>query len=66
MSLQNEWSVGAQMSNVLAGIVAAFIGGALAAAAVFTLVGVSSGPSPEEVASDRQVESVNVLVYGER
>ncbi|HSI92594.1 MAG TPA: DUF2613 family protein [Jiangellaceae bacterium] len=54
------------MSNVLAGIVAAFIGGALAAAAVFTLVGVSSGPSPEEVASDRQVESVNVLVYGER
>jgi hypothetical protein len=54
------------MKTVVSGIVAAFIGGALAAAAVFTLVGVSSGPTPDEVATDRQVESIGAddLAYG--
>ncbi len=53
------------MGSVLAGIVAAFIGGALAAAAVFTVVLVSSGPTPTEVAQDRQVEVID-LAYGSR
>lgn len=54
------------MSTVIGGIVAAFIGGALATAAVFTVVGVSSGPTPDEVATDRQVESIGAddLAYG--
>jgi hypothetical protein len=60
------------MSTVVAGIVSAFIGGALAAAAAFTLVSVGSGPSPAEVAAERQNEQIDSsslapdLAYGNR
>jgi hypothetical protein len=60
------------MGNLLAGIVSGFIGGALAAAAAFTLVSVSSGPTPDEVASERQNEQIDSstlatdIAYGNR
>ena len=56
------------MGTLIAGIVSAFVGGALATALVFTVVGVSQGPTPDEVATDRQVEAVGAddLAYGSR
>lgn len=60
------------MGSLLAGIASAFIGGVLGAAAAFTLVTVSSGPTPEEVASERQSEQIDSstlasdLAYGNR
>lgn len=53
------------MGTLLTGIISAFIGGALATAAVFTLVGAGAGPTPAEVAQDRQVEVID-LAYGNR
>jgi hypothetical protein len=47
------------MGNHLAGILSAFIGGVLAAAAAFTLVILSSGPTPDEVATERQNEKID-------
>ncbi len=60
------------MGTFVAGIVAAFIGGVLGAAAAFTLVFVSAGPTPDEVASERQSENIESstlaedLAYGNR
>ena len=60
------------MGRPLAGIVSAFIGGVLGAAAAFTLVILTSGPTPEEVASERQSEQIDSstlasdLAYGNR
>jgi hypothetical protein len=55
------------MNTLVTGIVAAFVGGVLAAAAVFTLVGVTEGPSPSEVAAERQVGvDAGDLAYGSR
>lgn len=53
------------MGSLVAGVISAFIGGVLAAAAVFTVVQVSSGPTPTDVAQDRQVEVID-LAYGNR
>lgn len=60
------------MGSLLAGIVSAFIGGVLGTAAAFTVVTVSSGPTPDEVASERQSEQIDSstlasdLAYGNR
>ena len=56
------------MGTVIAGIASAFVGGALATAIVLTVVGVSEGPTPADVATDRQVEAVGAddLAYGNR
>lgn len=54
------------MGSMIAGIVAAFIGGGLAVASAVTMVGLAGGPSPEQVAQDRQESPVGVedLAYG--
>jgi hypothetical protein len=51
----------AQMNNVLAGVVAAVLGAALAVAAAITIVNVAGGPSAQEVAHDVGAED---LAYG--
>jgi hypothetical protein len=53
------------MNNVLAGVVAAVVGAALAVAAAITVVNVASGPTPQEVAQERgdQLDAED-LAYG--
>ncbi|HEU0213232.1 MAG TPA: hypothetical protein VFR13_04035 [Jiangellaceae bacterium] len=53
------------MNTVVAGIVAALLGAALAVAAAITIVNVVSGPSPEEVAQERAAGfDAEDLAYG--
>jgi hypothetical protein len=52
------------MSTVLAGVVAAVLGAALAVAAAVTVVNVASGPTPQEVAQERGELGAEDLAYG--
>ena len=54
----------AQTNNVLAGVVAAVLGAALAVAAAITIVNVAGGPSAQEVAQDRGDVGAEDLAYG--
>ena len=52
------------MNNVLAGVVAAVLGAALAVAAAVTIVNVASGPTLQEVAQERGDLDAEDLAYG--
>lgn len=52
------------MGTVLAGVVAAVIGAALAVAAAVTVVNVAGSPSPQEVAQERGDVNAEDLAYG--
>lgn len=54
------------MSTVVAGVIAAVIGAALAVTAAATMVNVVGGPSAQEVAQQRSSEPVGAedLAYG--
>ena len=53
------------MGTVLTGLVGAVIGAGLAIAAAVTLVNVAGGPSPQEVAQERdQAVDAEDLAYG--
>ena len=52
------------MNNVIAGVVAAVLGAALAVAAAITIVNLAGGPSAQEVAQDRGDVNAEDLAYG--